>query len=164
MLFGKNLALKSLLTLTTVLIIFSGIWFITELRANLAISQINNEQLQQDIKSQEKLIVQMRSDIARIQSINNDLSRETDRQRQEIFDLIERFNTNARGEDRNFGAIAAARPTAVQRLVNQGSLNAMRCLELASGASHTEEELAASTISESNRECPSLANPHFVPR
>ena len=47
--------------------------------------------------------------------------------------------------------------------MNKGSKNAKRCVELASGAEHTEEELKATRKSEINPECTSLANPKFVP-
>jgi hypothetical protein len=46
--------------------------------------------------------------------------------------------------------------------VNKGGVNAARCIELASGAEHTEAELKATLKSEINPECPSLANPNFV--
>jgi len=51
----------------------------------------------------------------------------------------------------------------VERIINKGSNNAMRCLELASGAPHTEKELKATKKSEINPECPALANPSYVP-
>jgi hypothetical protein len=47
--------------------------------------------------------------------------------------------------------------------MNKGSVNAKRCVELASGAEHTEAELKATRKSEINTECPSLANPNYVP-
>ena len=41
--------------------------------------------------------------------------------------------------------------------------NAARCIELATGAEHTEKELKATKKSEINPECPDLANPSYVP-
>ncbi len=37
-----------------------------------------------------------------------------------------------------------------------------RCIELASGAEHTEDELKATKKSQINPECPALANPNYV--
>jgi hypothetical protein len=127
------------------------------------VSELNNQKLKDGIQEQQRLIEQMQRDVAQIQSINVRLAEESERQRQEMRELVDRFNVNARGESRDFGAIAAARPGVVERLINRGSASAMRCLELASGAPHTEAELNAKTSSEINRECPTLANPNFIP-
>jgi TolA-binding protein len=162
MLFGGGAAIKVVATLAIVIIVAGGLWYVTGLRADLAVSEMNNKTLKDGIEQQQRLIEQMQKDVAQIQEINSSLAQEADRQRAEVRDLVDRFNVNARGESRDFGAIAAARPGVVERLVNRGTANAMRCLAIASGAPHTEAELAAKTSSEVNRECPSLANPNFI--
>jgi len=163
MLFGGGAAIKVIATLAIVAIVAGGLWYVTGLRADLAVSELNNQKLKDGIQEQQRLIEQMQRDVAQIQSINVRLAEESERQRQEMRELVDRFNVNARGESRDFGAIAAARPGVVERLINRGSASAMRCLELASGAPHTEAELNAKTSSEINRECPTLANPNFIP-
>jgi hypothetical protein len=163
MLFGGGAAIKVIATLAIVAIVAGGLWYVTGLRADLAVSELNNQKLKDGIQEQQRLIEQMQRDVAQIQSINVRLAEESERQRQEMRELVDRFNVNARGEARDFGAIAAARPGVVERLINRGSASAMRCLELASGAPHTEAELNAKTTSEINRECPTLANPNFIP-
>ena len=55
------------------------------------------------------------------------------------------------------------RPEVLERAVNRGTANALRCLEIASGAPFTAAELAATKPSEINRECPSIANPNYKP-
>jgi TolA-binding protein len=162
MLFGGGAAIKVIATLAIVVIVAGGLWYVTGLRADLAVSEMNNKTLKDGIEQQQRLIEQMQRDVAQIQEINSSLAQEADRQRAEVRDLVDRFNVNARGESRDFGAIAAARPGVVERLVNRGTANAMRCLAIASGAPHTAAELAAKTSSEVNRECPSLANPNFI--
>jgi TolA-binding protein len=163
MLFGGGAAIKVVATLAIVVIVTGGLWYVTGLRADLAVSEMNNKTLKDGIEQQQRLIEQMQRDVAQIQEINSSLAQEADRQRAEVRDLVDRFNVNARGESRDFGAIAAARPGVVERLVNRGTANAMRCLAIASGAPHTAAELAAKTSSEINRECPSLANPSYTP-
>jgi len=162
MLFGGGAAIKVVATLAIVIIVAGGLWYVTGLRADLAVSEMNNKTLKNGIEQQQRLIEQMQRDVSQIQEINADLANEADRQKREMRDLVDRFNVNARGESRDFGAIAAARPGVVERLVNRGTASAMRCLAIASGAPHTEAELAAKTSSEVNRECPSLANPNFI--
>lgn len=163
MLFGGGAVIKIIATLVIVLVVAGGLWYVTGLRADLAVSEMNNKTLEDGIKDQQRLIEQMQKDVTQIQEINASLAIEADRQRKEMRDLVDRFNVNARGETRDFGAIAAARPSAVERLINRGTASAMRCLELASGAAHSEKELAARISSEINRECPSIANPNYIP-
>ena len=55
------------------------------------------------------------------------------------------------------------KPKVLERIINKGADNAARCIELASGAEHTEQELKATKKSEINPECPALANPSYVP-
>lgn len=136
-------------------------WYVTGLRADLAQERANAEKLEQGIQTQQALILQMQRDVAQIRSMNQQLRQETDRANAEIRSLTDRLNVNARGEARDLGTIAAARPAAVERLVNRGTANAMRCLEIASGAPLTEAEKNAKTSSEINRECPTLANPLY---
>jgi peptidoglycan hydrolase CwlO-like protein len=163
MLFGGGATIKIVAVLAIVVVIAGGAWYVTGLRADLAVSEMNNRKLEEGIQAQQALMDQMRADIENIQMINQDLQKENDRQQAEVKALNNRFSQNAQGETRDFGALAAERPEAVQRAVNRGTVNAMRCVELASGAPHTEAELAAKTSSEINRECPSIANPNYQP-
>ena len=54
-------------------------------------------------------------------------------------------------------------PASILEIVDGVGKNAARCIELASGAEHTEEELKATLKSKINPECPALANPNYVP-
>ena len=161
--FGIGGIIKAVTMLLIVGIIAGGIYYITGLRADLAVSEMNNQRLEEGIQAQQALMEQMKVDIAQIQTINQDLSKEADRQRQEVAQLQNRFSVNSKGDARDFGALAAEKPEVVERAVNRGTARALRCLELASGAPHTEQELNATTSSEINRECPTLANPRYKP-
>ena len=73
-------------------------------------------------------------------------------------DLDKRFTK----KNRDIGKLAINKTKAIERIINKGGNNAARCIELASGAEHTEEELKATQKSEINPECPALANPNYV--
>jgi hypothetical protein len=82
----------------------------------------------------------------------------------ELQNLDDKFNkTNASGKKRDIGDLAVNRPESVERVINRASDNALRCVEIAMGAELTEEEINAVTPSAINSECPSLANPNYVP-
>jgi hypothetical protein len=51
----------------------------------------------------------------------------------------------------------------IERVINKGSDNATRCIEIASGSPLTEKEKNATKKSEINPECPSIANPAYIP-
>ncbi len=75
--------------------------------------------------------------------------------KKDINDLDKRFNKGGR----DFGKVAKEKPKVIERIINKGSDNALRCLEIAMGAELTDKEKAATKKSEINRECPSIANP-----
>ena len=104
---------------------------------------------------------QMTEDIAAIQQINRDLSDIVGKHKAEVDALSKKFSQDAKGQPRDFGQFAKEKPELVERLVNRGTKNAMRCLEIASGAPRTEAEINAKTASEINKECPAIANPNY---
>ena len=154
---------KVLAYLGIVIIIAGGLWYVMNLKAELATSEANNKILENSISEQSQVIEQMKVDIAQIQRINEEVNAELGRQREEVKNLVNRFNVNARGESRDIGKIAVKKPRAMQRLINRGTKNALRCLEIATGAERTEKEINAKKESEINRECPTLANPNYIP-
>jgi hypothetical protein len=77
----------------------------------------------------------------------------------DLEELDKRFNKGKR----DVGKIAVEKPKVLERIINKGAKNAARCIELASGAPHTEKELKATKKSEINPECPALANPSYIP-
>jgi hypothetical protein len=153
--FGVSGVIKAVAALIIVVVVAGGLWYVTNLKADLAVSEINNKQLQDGIKAQQELMEQMQRDIAQIQTINDDLRKDNEKRKKDVETLSSKFSK------RDFGALAAERPVAIERLINRGTENAARCFELASGAPLNEKELNAKTPTEANRECPHLINPNY---
>lgn len=153
---GIGGAIKAIVALVIVLVVARGFWYVTNLKADLAISEQNNIKLQEGIKEQQTLIEQMKMDVKAIQEINVQLTQQNEKQRQDVTALSSKF------DKRDFGAFAANRPEVVEKLVNRGTTNVMRCLELASGSPLNEKEKTAKSPTEANRECPSLINPVYA--
>jgi hypothetical protein len=160
---GTTAAIRMIAVLIIVAICAAGLWYVTGLRADLAISEQNSKKLTDAIGQQEAAVAQMRLEQQQIRDANNQLNTTIQLQNRDLTNLQDRFTQNAAGEKRDFGRTAAARPEALERAVNRGTVNALRCLEIASGSPLTEAEKAASKPSEINRECPSLANPNYKP-
>jgi len=148
--------IRLVVILAIVLVIAAGAWYVTNLKADLAISEANNQQLVEATREQNLLIEQMKQDVASIQQANAELQAQTEKQRQDVATLSTKFSK------RDFGALAAEKPEVVERLVNRGSKNALRCMELAAGAPLNEQEKAAKTPMEANRECPSLIDSDYT--
>lgn len=161
--FGASAIVKAVAALLIVLVIAGGLWYVTGLRADLAVSQENTRKMTEAVQLQQEAIKQIQADQQKIKDINSELNTTIKLQNKDMENLKDRFNTSANGEKRDFGKIAAAKPTSLERAVNKGTVNALRCLEIASGAPLTDAEKNATKPSEINKECPSLANPNYKP-
>jgi len=149
-------AIRMLLIVVVVAIIAGGLYYVINIKADLAISEANNRQLVEATREQNLLIEQMKQDVAAIQQANAELQQQNEKQRRDVETLNSKFSK------RDFGALAAEKPAVVEKLVNRGTKNALRCMELAAGAPLTEAEKAAKTPMEANRECPSLIDSDYT--
>lgn len=152
-------AIKYLIILVMLAAGAYGFWYISNLQAQLSVSELNNEQLEKALVEQQSVIENTKKEIEQIQTINKSLQEQADKQRQDVKNLTDKFSKDGR----DFGAFAESQPEKVQTLVNRGTLNVLRCMELASGAPLNQKELSAKTPLEANRECPSLIDPDFKP-
>lgn len=133
--------------------------YVMKLRSDNAILKANQIQLEQSITSQKELLQKQKQDFEDILESNKQLNKLINTLKVDLEELDKRFNKGKR----DVGKLAIEKTGPVERIINKGSNNAIRCLELASGAPHTEKELKATKKSEINPECPALANPSYVP-
>jgi hypothetical protein len=161
--FGIGGAIKAIVALIIVLIVAVGGYFLINLKADLAIAQENSRKLEEGVRLQQEAMAQMKADQEKIKELNNELNTTIKLQNKDMENLKDRFSTSASGEKRDFGKTAASKPASLERAVNRGTVNALRCLEIASGSPLTDAEKNATKPSEINRECPSLANPNYKP-
>jgi hypothetical protein len=160
---GIGSSIKFVFYLVILAMIGGGLYYITGLRADLVQSRVNEEKLTDAITQQALLIEQMKRDAEQKQKISEELQARAAQQGQDLARLENKFSQSASGQNRDFGALAAARPDSAARAVNRGTKNAQRCFELAMGAPLTQEEKNAKTPLEANRECPTLIDPNYRP-
>jgi chromosome segregation ATPase len=151
--------IKMVITLVMIMGIAGGGMYVFKLRADNAILKANQVQLETAITEQNKVLEQQKEDFTAILESNKKLNVLIQTFKKDLQDLDKRFTK----KNRDIGKLAIDRTKAVERIINKGAKNAARCLELASGAEHTEDELKATKKSEINPECPALANPSYVP-
>ena len=141
-----------------------GFIYVKTLKSDLAISEANNAKLQESVADQKAVIEQQQKDFTAILATNKALEETNKQLRKEFADLDQRFNKiNGKGEVRDVGKLAVEKDKLVERVINNASDKAMRCAEIAMGAPLTEKEKNATKKSEINSECPSIANPKYVP-
>lgn len=133
--------------------------YVMKLRSDNAILKANQIELERSVESQKELLQKQKEDFEDILESNKKLNSLINVLQKDLEDLDKRFNK----KKRDIGKLAVERAEAIERIINKGAENAARCIELASGAPHTEEELKATTKSKINPECPALANPSYVP-
>tara|TARA_B100001057_G_scaffold453970_1_gene499318 strand:+ start:27110 stop:27595 length:486 start_codon:yes stop_codon:yes gene_type:complete len=141
-----------------------GFMYVKGLKADLATSEANNLKLEQSVESQKAVIQQMKADFEAITKIKAEIENQNKILKAEFAALDKKFNKiNGKGEVRDIGDLATKRPESVENIINKGSTNAKRCVEIAMGSPLTEKEKNATKKSEINSECPSIANPNYVP-
>ena len=133
--------------------------YVMKLRSDNAVLKANQIELERSIESQQELLEQQKADFEEILESNKQLNVLINSLKKDLEDLDKRFNKGGR----DVGKIGVEKPELLEKIINNGANNAARCIELASGAPHTEEELKATKKSEINPECPALANPSYVP-
>ena len=132
--------------------------YVMKLRADNAILKANQVALEQSVTKQKELLEKQKADFKAITESNQQLNKLINTLKKDMDALDKRFNKGKR----DVGKIAVEKPKVLERIINKGADNAARCIELASGAEHTEKELKATKRSEINPECPDLANPSYV--
>ena len=133
--------------------------YVMKLRADNATLKANQLKLETAVEEQNKVLEQQKADFEAIMESNKKLNSLVLTFKKDLDELDKRFNK----KKRDVGKLAIERSKSVERVINKGSAEATRCVELASGAERTEAELKATKKSEINTMCPSLANPNFVP-
>ena len=136
-----------------------GGFYVMKLQKDNAILKANAIKMESAIADQKTLIENQQKDFKEILEANKKFNELVNALKKDIDDLDNRFNKDGR----DFGKLAIEKTDSLQRIINSASDKVLRCVEIAGGAPLTEQELNATIKSEINRECPSIANPNYVP-
>jgi chromosome segregation ATPase len=139
-------------------IIGAGV-YVMKLQRDNAILKENAIKLESAVADQKQLIENQKKDFKDILDANNKMNELVNVLKKDLEDLDKRFNK----KNRDVGKLAIAKTKSIERITNGASALATRCIEIASGSPLTEAELNATKKSEINSECPSIANPKYIP-
>jgi len=133
--------------------------YVMKLRSDNAILQANQIKLESAVADQKQLIEKQQVDFQEILVANQEMNHLVGALKKDLDDLDKRFNKGKR----DVGKLAIEKTKLIEKIINKGSVNAKRCIEIASGAPLTDKEKNATKKSEINPECPSIANPSYIP-
>ena len=136
-----------------------GGYYVLKLQKDNAILKANAIKLESAISEQKTLIENQKKDFEAILVANKEMNELIGNLKKDFADLDKRFNK----KNRDVGLLAIEKTKAVERITNSASDKANRCIEIASGSPLTEKEINATKKSEINTECPSIANPNYIP-
>ena len=151
--------IKIIITLLLLAGVAGGFAYVQKLRADNAVLKINQEKLETAVSDQKELIENQQKDFEQILNANKKMNELVNVLKKDLEDLDKRFNK----KNRDVGKLAIAKTKSIERITNNASKAANRCIEIASGAELTEKEINATKKSEINTECPSIANPNYIP-
>jgi len=157
--FGLFGQVKMVFTIIMLLGLAGAGAYVLKLRGDNAILKGNQVKMEMALEQQTKFIEQQKKDYEAILKANQEVNKLVGNLKKDIDDLDKRFNKGTR----DLGKTALERPEAMERIINKASDKALRCVEIAGGAKLTEAEKTATKKSEINSECPSIANPKYVP-
>jgi uncharacterized phage infection (PIP) family protein YhgE len=133
--------------------------YVMKLQRDNAILKENAIKLESAVSEQKQVIENQKKDFAEILEANKKINDLVNTLKKDLEDLDKRFTK----KDRDIGKLAIERTKVLEKIINKGSENAKRCIEIASGSPLTEKELNATKKSEINPECPSISNPKYIP-
>ena len=134
-------------------------FYVMKLQKDNAILKANQIKLEQSVESQKKVIEKQKADFGQILEANKKMNALVNNLQKDLQDLDKRFTKGGR----DFGKVALEKTKVIEKIINSGSDNVLRCVEISMGAPLTDKEKNATKKSEINRECPTIANPNYVP-
>lgn len=139
--------------------IAGGGFYVFKLQKDNAILKANAIKMESAIAEQKTLIENQKKDFEAILSANKEMNELMNKLKTDFAELDKRFNK----KNRDIGLLAIEKTKVIERITNNAGEKAGRCIEIASGSPLTEKEINATKKSEINTECPSIANPNYVP-
>ena len=136
-----------------------GGFYVFKLQKDNAILKANAIKMESAISEQKVLIENQEKDFKAILAANAEMNDLVNNLKKDLQDLDKRFNK----KNRDVGKLAIEKTKVIERITNSAGDKAARCMEIASGSPLTEAEINATKKSEINTECPSIANPNYIP-
>jgi septal ring factor EnvC (AmiA/AmiB activator) len=121
---------------------YAAYYYYNDTQAKLAQYAANQARLEIALETQRAATAALQQNIQVMQTTVRTLNQQFADSRRTVQDLERRFNETSAGQQRDFGALAAARPGLVQTIVNTATQDVFKCFEQISGANvETDSDL-----------------------
>lgn len=127
-------------------------WHYNNIVSKLEESTTTIQQQKVAIITQANTIAAIKQDVAKQQSISTDLAIKFRKAEEDAAALRDKLNKSANGNDRNLGKMIDRHPQLLERIINQGTADALKCIEKATGAVTEKDSQNV------NNQCPQLFN------
>jgi septal ring factor EnvC (AmiA/AmiB activator) len=138
------LKIKIYLIMTVILAAaaYAAHYYYTDTQAKLAQYAANQARLETALETQKAATDALKQNIQVMQTTVRTLNQQFTDSRRTVQELERRFNETSAGQQRDFGALAAAKPVLVQTIVNIATQDVFKCFEQISGANvETDSDL-----------------------
>ena len=140
-----------------------GYLYYTDTQERLVAAANENATMKIQGTLQAQTIEKLNKDIVRSRETLVRLRDEFGKFRRDYEILENKFNKRSKNfGTRDIGKLAEVKPALIERIINNATKKVLRCFEIASGSPLTEKEINATKKSQTNQECPSIANPNYV--
>ena len=124
----------------------------------IQIFAVNAAQAEQAQQATDTALKSVQADLVRVQDEYLRVSSKFEAANTRVKDLQSKLSRH------ELGALAEAKPKLVEKIVDKGTKDVLRCFEIVSGSPLTEEELNAVKKSQTNSSCRGIANPNYIPK
>jgi len=151
--------LKMILILTVVLgAVGFGAWkYYTYTQEQIRIYAVNAATAELAQQESEAALESLHKDMAEIREQFATVSAEFEIAQSRVENLEEKLS------EHDLGALAQAKPKLIEKIVDKGTKDVLRCYEILTGSPLTEEEKNVTKKSKANTTCSDVANPNYTP-
>ena len=110
-------------------------FYVMKLQKDNAILKANQIKLEQSVESQKKVIEKQKADFGQILEANKKMNALVNNLQKDLADLDKRFTKGGR----DFGKVALEKTKVIEKIINSGSDNVLRCVEISMGAPLTDK-------------------------
>ena len=148
-----SLKIKLILALVLSSFAVGAFYYVKFLQSEVEAAKIREAQYKSVIVAKDAETAAIKADIAKIFEAQKQLNSKLLSAQAEVKTLEGRFSQTKTGEERDIGKLAVKKPEAIERAINGGTKEALRCNELVTGAEPTADELSGKT---NNSLCPGV--------
>lgn len=151
--FLSGIQAKFIAAVILVLMLLAAWFYVKHLESSLDAAQSKIARFEDVISSQKLAMDNLKNDIIRMNEVTTQYSNKVDKIERDVMRNVNSMSETKTGKARDFNKIVNKHPDLMEKTINQGTKEALRCNELASGAPLTPGERAGII---KNKVCPEL--------